>query len=306
MIKQYYSPLRYPGGKTSLFNFLERIIECNRINRCKYVEGFAGGAGAALKLLMHEVVEDIYLNDLDPLVYAFWKALVQQPENLCRLIQDTSVNISEWEKRHRIFENKEHWHNISELDLGFTGFFLNRCNRSGIFNAGPIGGKQQAGKWKINARYNQKELIQRIQKIALYRDRINLFNKDASTFLRWLQLQNLDPREVLCYLDPPYVAQGRELYEHYFTEKQHKQLANYLQRQLNYHWIVSYDDHPLIHQSYKEVSKNIFEFNYYANQTKLGRELVICSKRIILPSKYEHYSRTKEINQESYVIKAII
>ena len=38
------------------------------------------------------------------------------------------------------------------LALGFSAFFLNRTNRSGIIEgAGPIGGYTQTGKWKVDA-----------------------------------------------------------------------------------------------------------------------------------------------------------
>lgn len=60
------------------------------------------------------------------------------------------------------------------LDLAFSTFFLNRTNRSGIIKGGVIGGKEQTGEWKMDVRFNKADLIKRIEKIALYRDRISL------------------------------------------------------------------------------------------------------------------------------------
>lgn len=302
---QYYSPLRYPGGKTSLADFLSKTIEKNLLNNCRYIEGFAGGAGAALKLLMLEKVNDIYLNDKDEFIYCFWKSVLNDTEAICKLIQDSRMNMKEWNKRHKILTSCEVIRNFSELEIGFTGFFLNRVNRSGILAAGPIGGKDQSGDWKLDARFNRKDLVNRIQKIARYSERIHLFNWDIFKFIPWIQRQNFPSNEVLCYLDPPYVDQGKNLYQHYFTLNQHKKLAELLQRRSEYHWIVSYDEHPIIHSSYKEVIKNIFEFNYYANRTKVGRELMIASKKLILPKEYEHYSRTKVTLEQNYKSKAV-
>ena len=39
------SPLRYPGGKTILYEKVKNIIEKNIDYKCTYVEPFAGRAG---------------------------------------------------------------------------------------------------------------------------------------------------------------------------------------------------------------------------------------------------------------------
>lgn len=293
-----YSPLRYPGGKASLFNFLTRTLGENDITYGVYVEPFAGGAGAALKLLMLEYVGDIHLNEKDRLIYMFWKSVIFHTDELCEKILKTKVNISQWKYRHNILVNENLQKGLSDIELGFTAFYLNRCNRSGILDAGPIGGNNQSGNWKIDARYNKNELIKRIQNIAIYKDRITLYNKNAIAFLKDFKRKGFNKNEVLLYLDPPYVNHGHELYRYSFKENDHKNLAYFLQRNIKYKWIVSYDDNELIHKVYKQVTKNIFEFNYFANKTKIGRELVIGSKNCSLPEKYEHYSKTKQIISE--------
>lgn len=295
MTSKYYSPLRYPGGKSSLYDFLLRSIEYNRISNPIYVEGFAGGAGAALKLLMLEQVDDIYLNDKDVFIYKFWKSVLNNTDELCKLISDSKPTVKNWKFRNSVLNSKARQDQMSDVQIGFTAFFLNRCNRSGILRSGPIGGHDQSGEWKIDARYNKAELVKRIEKIALYKERIKLYNLDIISFLKKMENEMEDKSNVLLYLDPPYVLQGKELYRHYFNDGAHRKLAGYLQKESTFNWIVSYDDNPLIHQVYKEVTKNIFEFNYFVNRTKVGRELVICSKQFALPKIYNHYSREKEL-----------
>jgi len=46
------SPLRYPGGKGRLAKFLAIILQINDCVGCHYYEPFAGGAGAAFRLLV--------------------------------------------------------------------------------------------------------------------------------------------------------------------------------------------------------------------------------------------------------------
>ena len=305
MSNNYFSPLRYPGGKNSLYDFLVGILEKNNIYDGVYAEGFAGGAGAALKLLALEQVYEIHLNDSDKLIFEFWNSVLNYTDDLCKLIYDTNVNISEWELRKKILKDDALQNELPSAQLGFTSFFLNRCNRSGILKAGVIGGKNQDGYWKIDARYNKKDLINRIQKIASYKERIKIYNLDIIDFLKKLNASKINSNDLLTYLDPPYVIQGKELYRHYFSTQKHIQLANYLQRYYKNKWLVSYDDHELIHNIYKNVSKNIFEFNYYANRTKVGRELTIGSKTCALPSKSLHYQRLKSIDRNIHQIGII-
>lgn len=73
------------------------------------------------------------------------------------------------------------------LHLGFSTFFLNRTNRSGILKAGVIGGYEQTGNYKIDARFNKEDLIKRIERIADYSDRIHLTNEDAVTLVQRLK-----------------------------------------------------------------------------------------------------------------------
>ena len=142
------SPLRYPGGKSRITNFVAKLIKDNNITGGCYVEPFAGGAGVALNLLLDGIVDRIFINDKDRSIYAFWDSAINHTERfICRL-ESVNVTIEEWKKQREIQLNKE---NANLFDLGFSTFFLNRTNRSGIIMAGVIGGISQTGKWKIDA-----------------------------------------------------------------------------------------------------------------------------------------------------------
>src|SRR3989344_591866 len=173
--KNYHSPLRYPGGKTSLLPFFEKIIEDHDLQKITYIEPFAGGAGAALALLFSGKVGRIVINDLDRAIYAFWKSSVLSSAKFIKKIKKTPVTISEWKKQKAIYNDPK----ASVFDLGFATFFLNRTNTSGILDGGLIGGLKQKSKYKIDARFNKDALIERIQQIALYKDKISIFNKDG-------------------------------------------------------------------------------------------------------------------------------
>ena len=141
-----YSPLRYPGGKTQLSKFVKAILEENNLLGGTYVEPYAGGAGIAMYLLTNGYVANVFINDIDYSVYAFWNSVVNHAEELCKLILDTPVNLDTWKVQKEIYNNPQ---NHSVLEVGFATFFLNRTNRSGILKGGIIGGNDQKGKYKI-------------------------------------------------------------------------------------------------------------------------------------------------------------
>ncbi|MBE4916873.1 DNA adenine methylase, partial [Enterobacter cloacae complex sp. P4RS] len=230
------TPLRYPGGKGKLTEFLKDLIKINELEGCTYVEPYAGGAGVALNLLFEGVVSKIVLNDLNPSIHAFWHSVLYENDALCKLIAETQVNMDEWYKQKEIQSSaQEH----SQLTLGFSTFFLNRTNRSGIINAGVIGGKEQTGKWKIHARYNKEALINRITKIGTLSDSISLYNKDAIVLLD--ETVPFLEGKILVYLDPPYYVKGQGLYQNFYQHDDHVNIANTVTNKLHSPWVVSYD-----------------------------------------------------------------
>src|SRR5690625_4729931 len=97
------SPLRYPGGKTQLAKFLERVIEINSIENVTYCEPFAGGAGAAIELLLTNKVSRLILNDFDIGIYSIWNAILNQTEIFINKILETEVTIDEWHNQKDIY-----------------------------------------------------------------------------------------------------------------------------------------------------------------------------------------------------------
>ena len=150
-----YSPLRYPGGKNRLAPFIGKICFDNKITE-HYVEPYSGGASVALFLLFEGFVEKITINDKDRSIYAFWYSVLNQSEELCNLIEETPITINEWKKQKEVQKNTD---NVTLLELGFSTFFLNRTNRSGIIKAGVIGGYKQENIYKLDCRFNKEDLI---------------------------------------------------------------------------------------------------------------------------------------------------
>ena len=226
-----YSPLRYPGGKQVMFPVLKHIIELNGFVGSTYVEPYAGGAGAALALLFGEHVDRLILNDADPAISSFWKGILHDTGAFLHLVRNCPLDVDEWKRQKEIYGRPTE---VAPLALGFATFYLNRCNRSGIIaNAGIIGGVEQKGTWKIDARFNRADLERRIRRIAQYSDRIEIFNLDAINFLESTVNHDPSSQDYFVYLDPPYFAKGSQLYLSYYAPQDHETLSEYLQKELH-------------------------------------------------------------------------
>ena len=275
---KFNTPLRYPGGKGKLTDFLKIIFEQNDLLDGHYVEPYAGGAGIALNLLTHSYASCIHLNDLNPAVFGFWHSVINQPEALCKAIRDVKVTMEEWHRQKAILHAPA---NHSQLEVGFSTFFLNRTNRSGIIWGGVIGGKNQDGPWKLDARFNKDDLIRRIEKIAMYRSRIRLYNLDAAELIKTV-LPTL-PNKTLIYLDPPYYVKGRGLYENHYLHDDHVSIAKLVKQHITHPWIVSYDHAPEIIEMYKGCPTITYGINYSAQNRYKGAEAMFFSKKLIIP-----------------------
>jgi DNA adenine methylase len=275
---RYNSPLRYPGGKAKLADFIKAMFRANDLLDGVYLEPYAGGASVALTLLFEECVSEVYINDLDRAVFAFWHSVIHEPERLCRLVRDARVTPNEWARQRRVYRATT----ASLLDLGFAAFFLNRTNRSGIIgSAGMIGGARQRGRWKLDARYNGPELAERIGRVARYRDRIRIFNLDAIDFL--LHCARLGLVRALAYLDPPYYGKGRRrLYANYYDDVAHAEIAKLLP-DLPFPWVVSYDDAPQIRRLYRGYRRTSYSLRYTAAQCRSGAEVIFVSAGLVVP-----------------------
>jgi DNA adenine methylase len=273
-----YTPLRYPGGKGKLAPFIKQLFRHNNLCDGIYVEPYAGGSSVALSLLLEGYAWEVVINDIDELIYAFWKSVLDETEAISKKINDTPVNMKVWYKQKQVHLHPEQY---PITDVGFATFFLNRTNRSGILQAGVIGGKNQDGPFKIDARFNKKDMLQRIELIAKYKNRIKLFNQDASEIIKTV-IPKL-PSKALLYFDPPYFNKGKSLYKNYYVLSDHANIATLI-RALPYPWIVTYDNVPEIKKLYKGEAYVEYDISYSAHINRLRGNEVMFYKNLELPS----------------------
>lgn len=291
-----YSPLRYPGGKSSLYPVISSVIKANKLKHCIYIEPFAGGASVAWHLLLDGVVDYIIINDADKAVYSFWRTVMESPQWLVEKIETTPITVDEWRKQRDILRRGKKY----SKELGFAMFYLNRTNRSGILDAGPIGGYSQSGEYKIDCRFNRENLARKILKIAEYRKRAKIYNQDVSVFLRKYLPHQDEETNIFIYFDPPYYEKGQRLYLNRFSKKDHERLRDDVAL-LQCNWIMTYDEREEIEELYADYEKRHFSINYSLSSKKKGGELMIFRNRSCIPSSGTIGKLSKTVSFEKMV-----
>jgi DNA adenine methylase len=245
------------------------IIEANDLLGCAYSEVFAGGAGLAIKLLLKGDVSSITINDYDWAVYCMWDAIVNKSDDMCAFIDSAVLTPDEWQRHREVYRDRDA---ADALALAESTLYLNRTNVSGILGGGLIGGMEQNGTYKMDARFNRETLKRKIRRIAGQNNRITVTHLDAEQFVD----KRLQSPNEFAYLDPPYVQKGPGLYESSFDEKKHRSLAKKISA-CPCKWLVTYDADELVEELYAGFSQNELDINYTANTRirTIGKEKVI-------------------------------
>lgn len=286
------SPLRYPGGKTQLYDFVKHTITLNKLSNTIYCEPFSGGSGVAIALLLANDVEQVILNDFDISIYSIWHAILNDADKFIKGIEDMPITIEEWNNQKTIYNQRlSQDPQEYDFDLALATFFLNRTNRAGIITGGPIGGHSQKSKYDLGCRFNKSDLINKIKNINKQKERIQLYNLDAVDLVNNILLTK-DPQNLFTYFDPPYYKQGQNLYKNSFDDKKHLQLSNASRQMDGFKWIATYDNESRIRDIYND--RHIYEYTlqYSANNTRKETELLFHSNvTIIEPYKNVQFKR---------------
>lgn len=288
----YLSPLRYPGGKSKVSSFIEDIILLNNLEGCTLYELYAGGAGASLNILLSGLCNQLILNDLDYHIYAFWQSILNYTDEFIKLIHDTEINIQNWNFQKEVYDMYFE-HEI--VKIGFSTFFLNRCNRSGIlYKAGPIGGKSQTGNYKIDVRFNKADLIKRVELIATLRDKIKVYNLESLEMID--SIFTLSNDNSFMFLDPPYYIQGEHLYLSCYDDADHLALSKKLKANSMKNWFLTYDNCNRINELYSKFRRSELSMSYTLQSKRKAKEVMVFSDSLYLPKQVRIGSKSSTLS----------
>lgn len=271
------NPLRYPGAKSKLYDYIYKLLVSENKIGCTFYEPFAGSASISLLLLENNFIKKAVLNELDPLLYNFWFSVFNHTDELIQMILNTDITLEKW---HEFSKYRDEAYAIDKtpVQIGFAGLFLNRTNFSGILKANPLGGLKQESHYPIDCRFNKNKIINSIEKLSRFRDRIELHNDEAIDFMKQ-SLRYKRNNTLFVYIDPPYYKEGSNLYRYFYTPEQHASLANYILTK-TFPWLISYDDAVEIRNLYSRITPLTIHMDYSVHTSRKAEELLISNLEI--------------------------
>lgn len=215
-LRKQLSPLRYPGGKSKLSDYLYQHLQQTKTKHL--VSPFTGGGSFELAVLDAGVVERLYLNDLDYGIYSLWWTILNSPTALVdKLLSITPTHQHYFEAQALI---KSGFSGAHPIEAAWATLLVNRLAYSGIFKANPLGGKEGTVE-ALLSRWNTKALIKRIEYIHSFAGQIEVSQNKAIEIIEESYWKN----DCTIFIDPPYVEKGKDLYNCFYTTEDHLELS---------------------------------------------------------------------------------
>jgi len=260
------SPLRYPGGKSRA---IQRIKDLLPEKFSEYREPFVGGGSFFIYLKQKRPDLKIWINDLNPELYYFWKYAQIDSERLAdELLEVKKERLNGQELFDELLNLNSF--SLTEFERAIRFFVLNRITFSGVVESG--GYSQLA----FETRFTDSS-IERVSKLGPLLEGIRI------TQLDYRQLLQDGDESVLTFLDPPYFkATKSRLYGKngiLHTSFSHNEFAQEMKK-CRHSWLITYDDSAEIRNNFAYA--NIYEWqlqygmnNYKQGKAEKGSELFI-------------------------------
>lgn len=251
------SPLRYPGGKSRAVQQMKYLLPSDFE---EYREPFVGGGSFFLYLRQVYPKLKIWVNDLNPELYYFWKYAQKESE---KLVKEIFRIKSERKNGQELFEElvQIRGENLSGFDRAVRFFILNRITFSGVVESG--GYSQLA----FVGRFTESSIL-RVAKLGPFLEGVKITNLD------YRQMLLLGGKEMFTFLDPPYFKATRSrLYGKngvLHTTFNHAEFATEMKK-CRHLWLMTYDDSPEIRKNFEFANSYSWELQYGMNNYKQGK-----------------------------------
>jgi DNA adenine methylase len=251
------SPLRYPGGKSRAVPQMKNLLP---EEFAEYREPFVGGGSFFIYLKQKRPDLRIWINDLNPELYYFWKYAQIDSQ---RFADELSVIKKQRKNGQKLFDDllEIDATYLTEFERAVRFFVLNRITFSGVVESG--GFSQRA----FEARFTDSA-IERLSKLGPLLEGIKITNLD------YRQLLQDGNHSVFTFLDPPYFkATKSRLYGKngvLHTNFSHDEFAHEM-RKCEHSWLITYDDSPEIRANFSFANIYEWELQYGMNNYKQGK-----------------------------------
>jgi len=244
------SPLRYPGGKNKAIKAIYPIIPDTARTLCSPFLG-----GASIELACTTKMKVYGYDIFEPLI-AFWKVLMEKPDELVSAVQKYFPKLSST----KFYNLQKRYLNLTdEVERAAAFYVLNRASFSGTTSSG--------GMSPEHPRFTQSA-IDRLRDF-----KVNNFEVGCEDFKTVIPKHESE----FLYCDPPYMN-GQKLYgmngdTHIGFD--HEGLADLLKKRDR--WILSYNDCENVRELYKDNQTLSVEWIYGMSKDKKSNEILILS-----------------------------
>ncbi len=202
----------YYGGKKRMADWIILQLPDN-YEKMHYAEIFFGG-GAVFFKKKQSILESI--NDLDESVYNLYKQLKDNPEEMKRRMDLTLYHETELKNSVKAVKNPE---GVSPIDLAVHRFNILYLGFSSSFSFG-FASSAEIKNPNIS---NRKNAISKIPEITKRLKDVQIFSRDAKKMIK-----NIDSKETIFYLDPPYPEARQDGYLKKFSNEEFIELLEIL------------------------------------------------------------------------------
>lgn len=286
---------RYPGGKSKLREQIVRTLSVQAGDReLQYREPFFGGGSIGLKLLQdNHQIKSIWINDKDIGIACLWTSVIRYLKQFQSRINDFVPSVAAFHEFKTYLSSLNVMPTSTDdiVDVGFKKLAIHQISYSGLGtkSGGPLGGEEQKSNYKIDCRWSPKYIRNKAEKLHRLFAGLKVHGNEC-TNLDFSEVISPSAPEALIYLDPPYYVKGNELYQHGFTEMDHRRLACALETS-RHTWLLSYDDCPEIRDMYSWSAFHSLNVKYSITATKKGTKRLSTEKPELLI-----YPRDKDLS----------
>ena len=251
------TPLRYPGGKSRAIKQMKYLLPKEFD---EYREPFVGGGSFFIYLKQKKPNLKVWINDLNPELYYFWKyAQVDSEKLACEILKVRKERRNGQELFDELLQVDVK--TLTNFERAVRFFVLNRITFSGVVESG--GYSQHA----FEGRFTESS-IERVAKMGKVLEGIKI------THLDYRELLKDGNKEVFTFLDPPYFkATKSRLYGKngvLHTGFSHDEFEQEMKKCKN-SWLITYDDSLEIRENFSFAKISEWELQYGMNNYKQGK-----------------------------------
>ena len=264
-MKRLKSPLRYPGGKSRLSEFLISLFPGDFL---EYREPFVGGGSVFFRAKQEYSERKFRINDLFQDLFVFWKMLRDRPDSVVENVIRLKSSYTDGRMLYNFLTTP---HDASEAERAAEFFVINRITFSGTTLSGGYSDES------FRKRFTDSS-IERLGKSAkILTGDVEITGDDFSSLL------NLPGNGVFIFLDPPCcIGKKSKLYGkggNMHKSFDHTRLFTTL-KDSPHRWLMTYNDCDFIRELYSGFKVRPIEFAYGMQQGKPGKEIIISNYAI--------------------------